>query len=74
LACRAFLKIDKVLDDIGEYRLKIEVVKYEEGIHALLSGNKISMQAWGLSEEAFPLEIVFASWCAINNTSPNPGV
>ena len=76
---RAFLQIDKVLDDIGEDKLKIEVVAYEDGIHALLSNNKetsqlltklanrgvtfkacrISMRAWNLKEEQFPLEVEF---------------
>ena len=76
---RAFMQMDKVLDDIGENKLKIEVVAYEEGIHALLSDNKetsqlltklanrgvtfkacrISMRAWNLSEDEFPLEVAF---------------
>lgn len=76
---RAFLQIDKVLDDIGEKNLKIEVVAYEDGIHALLENNKgtsqllsklarrgvvfkacrISMRAWGLKDEQFPLEVEF---------------
>lgn len=76
---RAFLQIDKVLDDIGEKQLKIEVVAYEDGIHALLSDNKdtsqlltklanrgvtfkacrISMRAWNLKEDEFPLEVEF---------------
>jgi len=76
---RAFLQIDKVLDDIGEKQLKIEVVAYEDGIHALLSNNKetsqlltklanrgvtfkacrISMRAWNLKEDEFPLEVEF---------------
>ena len=76
---RAFLQIDKVLDDIGEKQLNIEVVAYEDGIHALLSDNKetsqlltklanrgvtfkacrISMRAWNLNEDEFPLEVEF---------------
>lgn len=76
---RAFLQIDKVLDDLGEKNLKIEVVAYEEGIQALLADNhetsqlltklahrgvvfkacRISMRAWELKEDAFPLEVEF---------------
>ncbi len=76
---RAFLQIDKVLDDLGETNLKIEVVAYEDGIHALLENNKetsqllsklanrgvtfkacrISMRAWNLKEDEFPLEVEF---------------
>ncbi len=76
---RAFMQIDKVLDDLGEDNLKIEVVAYEDGIHALLAENKetsqllvklanrgvtfkacrISMKAWDLTEDEFPLEVVF---------------
>ena len=76
---RAFLQIDKVLDDLGEKSLKIEVVAYEDGIHALLADNKetsqlltklanrgvvfkacrISMRAWDLKEEQFPLEVEY---------------
>jgi len=76
---RAFLQIDKVLNDLGEKNLKIEVVAYEDGIHALLADNKetyqlltklanrgvvfkacrISMRAWGLKEDQFPLEVEF---------------
>jgi intracellular sulfur oxidation DsrE/DsrF family protein len=76
---RAFMQIDKVLDDIGEKQLKIEVVAYESGIHALLTENgetsqlltklfnrgvtfkacRISMRAWDLEEDEFPLEVVF---------------
>ena len=41
---RAFLQIDKMLDDIGEKKLKIEVVAYEDGIHALLANNKKTSQ------------------------------
>ncbi|MBI1425678.1 MAG: hypothetical protein GC149_19795 [Gammaproteobacteria bacterium] len=78
---RAFLQIDKVLDDLGEKNLKIVVVAYEDGIHALLADNKetsqlltklanrgvefkacrISMKAWGLKDEQFPLEVEFVS-------------
>jgi intracellular sulfur oxidation DsrE/DsrF family protein len=76
---RAFLQIDKVLNDLGENKLKVEVVAYEDGIHALLEKNKetsqlltklanrgvkfkacrISMRAWNLNENEFPLEIEF---------------
>ncbi len=76
---RAFLQIDKVLDDLGEKKLKIEVIAYEDGIHALLENNKqtsqllsklanrgvtfkacrISMRAWDLKEDEFPLEVEF---------------
>ncbi len=76
---RAFLQIDKVLSDLGDKNLKIEVVAYEDGIHALLANNKetsqlltklanrgvifkacrISMKAWDLKEEDFPLEVEF---------------
>ena len=76
---RAFMQIDKVLSDLGEKNLKIEVVAYEDGIHALLENNqetsqlltklanrgvtfkacRISMRAWGLKEEDFPLEVEF---------------
>ena len=76
---RAFLQIDKILNDIGEKQLKIEVVAYEDGIHALLADNKetsqlltklanrgvkfkacrISMRAWKLEEQQFPLEVEF---------------
>ena len=76
---RAFLQIDKVLDDIGEKKLKVEVVAYEDGIHALLAENeetsqlltklanrgvtfkacRISMRAWNLKEDDFPLEVEF---------------
>ena len=74
---RAFLQIDKVLDDLGEDKLKIVVVAYEEGIQALTAVNKetsqlltklanrgvtfracrISMRAWELTEQDFPLEV-----------------
>lgn len=76
---RAMLQIDKILTDIGEDKLEIVVVAYENGIHALLSGNKetsqfltklanrgvtfkacrISMSAWSLTENEFPLEVEF---------------
>ena len=36
--------IDKVLDDIGDKKLKIVVVAYEDGIHALLEENKQTSQ------------------------------
>jgi len=41
---RAFLQIDKVLSDIGEDKLEIVVVAYEDGIHALLADNKKTSQ------------------------------
>ena len=76
---RAFMQIDKTLNDIGENKIKIEVVAYEDGIHALLANNKetsqlltklanrgvkfkackISMRAWKLKEDDFPLEVEF---------------
>jgi len=76
---RAFMQLDKVLDDIGENKIKIDVVAYEDGIHALLANNKktsqlltklanrgvafkacrISMNAWELNEDDFPLEVEF---------------
>lgn len=76
---RAFLQIDKVLDDLGEDKLKIVVVAYEEGIQALTADNKetsqlltklanrgvtfkacrISMRAWELTEQDFPLEVEY---------------
>ena len=76
---RAFMQIDKVLSDIGENRLNITVVAYEDGIHSLLTKNKktsqlltklanrgvkfkacrISMGAWSLKDDDFPLEVEF---------------
>lgn len=76
---RAFLQMDKVLDEIGEDKVHFTVVAYEDGIHALLANNpetaqlltklanrgvtfkacRISMNAWGLREEQFPLEVEF---------------
>jgi intracellular sulfur oxidation DsrE/DsrF family protein len=76
---KAFLQIDKALDEIGEKKLKVIVVAYEDGIHALLEENKetsqlltklanrgvtfkacrISMNAWGLKDNQFPLEVEF---------------
>jgi len=41
---RAFMQIDKVLNDLGEKNLKIEVVAYEDGIHALLENNDETSQ------------------------------
>jgi len=41
---RAFMQIDKVLDVIGEEKVKIDVVAYEDGIHALLANNKKTSQ------------------------------
>ena len=76
---RAFLQMDKVLDEIGEDKVHFTVVAYEDGIHALRADHsetaqlltklanrgvifkacKISMKAWGLREEQFPLEVEF---------------
>jgi len=76
---RAFLQIDKVLDGLGEDKLHIVVVAYEEGIQALTAENKetaqlltklanrgvvfracrISMRAWELTEQDFPLEVEY---------------
>lgn len=76
---RVFLQLDKILDDIGEDKVRFTVVAYEDGIQALLADNKetsqlltklsnrgvtfeacrISMQAWGLTESQFPLEVQF---------------
>ena len=42
---KAFLQIDKVLNDIGEKKLQIVVVAYEDGIHALLEENKKNISA-----------------------------
>lgn len=41
---RALLQIDRTLSDLGEKNLKIEVVAYEDGIHALLAENKQTAQ------------------------------
>lgn len=76
---RAFLQIDKILDDLGEKNLNIVVVAYEDGIHSLLAESegtaqllsklanrgvtfkacRISMNAWGLKDEQFKLEVEF---------------
>lgn len=37
---RAFLQIQKVMQDVGPKKVKIEVVAYESGITSLLSDNK----------------------------------
>lgn len=37
---RAFLQIQKVMQDIGPRKVRLEIVAYEGGIHALLSDNK----------------------------------
>lgn len=37
---RAFLQIQKVMQDIGPKKVRLEIVAYEGGIHALLSDNK----------------------------------
>ena len=41
---RAFLQIDRVLDDLGEDNLRFEVIAYEDGIHALLAESKGTSQ------------------------------
>lgn len=41
---RAFLQIDKILDDLGEENLNIVVVAYEDGIHSLLSESEGTAQ------------------------------
>ncbi|MDH5393516.1 MAG: DsrE family protein [Gammaproteobacteria bacterium] len=75
---KTFFQIDKVLSEIGENKLKIVVVAYEDGIHALTQNSraaqmltklanrgvsfkacKISMNAWDLTEDDFPLEVEF---------------
>lgn len=75
---KTFFQIDKVLSEIGESKLKIVVVAYEDGIHALTQDSrtvqlltklsnkgvefkacKISMNAWDLTEDDFPLEVEF---------------
>jgi uncharacterized protein len=75
---KTFFQIDKVLSEIGENKLKIIVVAYEDGIHALTQDSrsaqmltklsnkgvifkacKISMNAWELTEDDFPLEVEF---------------
>jgi len=75
---KAFFQIDKVLSEFSEKNLKIVVVAYEDGIHALTQNSrsstmltklanrgvtfkacKISMNAWELTEDDFPLEVEF---------------
>lgn len=76
---RAFLQLDKILNDVGQDKVKFVVVAYEEGIKALLEENeetnqllpklanagvefracRISMNAWGLKESEFPLEVEY---------------
>jgi len=41
---RVFLQLDKVLNDLGEKNLNIEVVAYEDGIKSLLTNNKETSQ------------------------------
>ncbi len=36
---RVMMQIDKILDDLGEDRVRFVVVAYEDGIHALLADN-----------------------------------
>lgn len=77
---KAFFQIDKVLDTIGEKKLEVVVVGYENGIHALTQNTRtstmltklsnrgvkfkacrISMNAWELNEDDFPLEVEFVA-------------
>lgn len=77
---KTFFQIDKVLSEIGEDKLEIVVVAYEDGIHALTStadtaqmltklvsrgvvfkACRISMKAWDLTEDNFPLEVEFVA-------------
>lgn len=77
---KTFFQIDKVLSEIGESKIKIVVVAYEDGIHALTQDSrtvqmltklsnkgvvfkacKISMKAWDLTEDDFPLEVEFVA-------------
>ena len=37
---RTFLQIDRILDEVGEDKVKFTVVAYEEGLQALLADNK----------------------------------
>ncbi len=41
---RVFMQIDKVLNELGEKNLHIEVVAYEDDIHALLENNEETSQ------------------------------
>lgn len=41
---RALLQLDKSLTDLGEHNLKVDVVAYEDGIHALLEDNDLTSQ------------------------------
>ena len=41
---RAFLQIDKILNDLGEKNLNIVVVAYEDGIHSLLAKSEGTAQ------------------------------
>jgi intracellular sulfur oxidation DsrE/DsrF family protein len=41
---RVFLQLDKILDDIGEDKVRFTVVAYEDGIQALLADNKETSQ------------------------------
>ncbi len=41
---RVMLQIDKVLNDLGEDKVRFVVVAYEEGIHALLADNPQTSQ------------------------------
>lgn len=75
---KTFFQIDKVLSEIGEDKLEIVVVAYEDGINALTNNAdtaqmltklvsrgvvfkacRISMKAWDLTEDNFPLEVEF---------------
>lgn len=41
---RALMQIDRVLTDLGDDNVKIVVVAYENGIHALLAGTQETHQ------------------------------
>lgn len=41
---RVFMQLDKVLNDLGQDKVRFVVVAYEEGIHALLAENKETNQ------------------------------
>jgi len=41
---RALMQLDKSLSELGENNIVVEVVAYEDGIHALLSDNELTSQ------------------------------
>lgn len=41
---RALMQLDKSLSELGEKNIKVEVIAYEDGIHALLSDNEFTSQ------------------------------